>query len=232
MKAYQVHGNIHLMIENEMNEPHPFKKASEGSPAYARIALDIASRIARGELQENTKLYGRSIMSSEYGVSPETIRRSFSLLEEMQVVEIKHNSGVVILSRENALKFIEKFSDQSSTRQLVHKLKRLVEKQVELNSEIQELTKSILDATARYSNTTPFHNYECEILPDSPAIGYSIGEMSFWQKTHATIIAIRRENKIILSPGPHLELQPSDILILVGTADTRESVLNLLQPHT
>ena len=220
------------MSQNETPEQQiPLKKTSESSPAYARIALDIASRIARGELQENTKLYGRSIMSSEYGVSPETIRRSFSLLEEMQVVEIKHNSGVVIHSRENSLKFIEKFSDQSSTRQLVHKLKRLVEKQVELNIEIQELTRSILDATARYSNTTPFHNYECEIPSGSPVISHSIGEMNFWQKTHATIIAIRRDNKIILSPGPHLELQNSDILILVGTSETRETVLNLLQPN-
>jgi K+/H+ antiporter YhaU regulatory subunit KhtT len=216
------------MIENEMPEQHPLKKSNEGTPAYSRIALDIASRIARGELQENTKLYGRSIMSSEYGVSPETIRRSFSLLEEMNVVEVKHNSGVVILSRENSLKFIEKFSDQSSTRQLVYKLKRLVEKQVELNIEIQELTRSILDATARYSNTTPFHNYECEILQDSPVIGHSIGEMNFWQKTHATIIAIRRDNKIILSPGPNIVLQALDILILVGNAETRESVMNLL----
>ncbi|PKL12149.1 MAG: GntR family transcriptional regulator [Spirochaetae bacterium HGW-Spirochaetae-8] len=219
------------MIENSNPEQQiPLKKTSATTPAYSRIALDIASRIARGELHENTKLYGRSIMSSEYGVSPETIRRSFSLLEEMQVVEIKHNSGVVILSRENSLKFIEKFSDQSSTRQLVHKLKRLVEKQVELNIEIQELARSILDATARYSNTTPFHNFECEIPAGSPVIDHSIGEMNFWQKTHATIIAIRRDNKIILSPGPHVELQESDILILVGTSETRESVLNLLQP--
>ena len=39
------------------------------TPVYLRIALDIASRIARGEFKENSKIYGRSIMSSEYGVS-------------------------------------------------------------------------------------------------------------------------------------------------------------------
>jgi K+/H+ antiporter YhaU regulatory subunit KhtT len=220
-----------LMIEQQAPETPQLKKSNEGTPAYSRIALDIASRIARGELQENTKLYGRSVMSSEYGVSPETIRRSFSLLEEMKVVEVKHNSGVVILSRENALRFIEKFSDQSSTRQLVHKLRRLVQKQAELNIEIQEITKSILDATARYSNTTPFHNYECEILQNSPVINHSIGELNFWQRTHATIIAIRRNENILLSPGPYVELQVADVLILVGTSETRASVLNLLQPE-
>ena len=49
---------------------------SEKASAYARIALDIAQRISRGELKENTRIYGRSIMASEYGVSPETIRRA------------------------------------------------------------------------------------------------------------------------------------------------------------
>ena len=42
------------------------------TPVYLQIAVDIASRIARGEFKENTKIYGRSVMSSEYGVSPET----------------------------------------------------------------------------------------------------------------------------------------------------------------
>ena len=43
---------------------------------YLQIALDIATRIARGELAEGSRIYGRSVMSSEYSVSPETIRRA------------------------------------------------------------------------------------------------------------------------------------------------------------
>ncbi len=37
---------------------------------YLQIALDLASRIAGGELKEGSKIYGRSMMASEYGVSP------------------------------------------------------------------------------------------------------------------------------------------------------------------
>ncbi|MDY0372402.1 MAG: GntR family transcriptional regulator, partial [Sphaerochaetaceae bacterium] len=59
------------------------KRKRDGMPIYARIALDIANRIENGELLEGKRLSGRSLMSSEYGVSPETIRRAFSLLEEL-----------------------------------------------------------------------------------------------------------------------------------------------------
>jgi K+/H+ antiporter YhaU regulatory subunit KhtT len=226
---WSTHGIMRNMKATDIDETHLKKKKSESPPVFSRIALDIASRIARGELQENTKLYGRSVMSSEYGVSPETIRRSFALLEEMNVVEIKHNSGVVIVSQENALKFINKYSDHADTRQLLYKLKLLVEKQAGIDREIRELTKTILDATERYANNTPFHNYSCMVPLDSPLINKTIGEINFWQRTKATIIAIRRNDKIILSPGPSLELLAMDTLILVGNTETQESVVTLLR---
>ena len=47
---------------------------------YLQIALDLATRIARGELPEGSRIYGRSVMAPEYGVSPETIRRALRLL--------------------------------------------------------------------------------------------------------------------------------------------------------
>ena len=43
---------------------------------YLQIALDLATRIAKGELPEGSRIYGRSVMASEYNVSPETIRRA------------------------------------------------------------------------------------------------------------------------------------------------------------
>ena len=223
------HDIIIGMKAEDIEETHLKKKKSESPPVFSRIALDIASRIARGELQENTKLYGRSVMSSEYGVSPETIRRAFASLEEMNVVEIKHNSGVIIVSQENALKFINKYSEHADTRQLLYKLKLLVEKQAQIDREIRDLTKTILDATERYANNTPFHNYSCVVPLDSPVISKTIGEIHFWQRTKATIIAVRRNDKIILSPGPDFELLAMDTLILVGNTETQESVVTLLR---
>ena len=37
---------------------------------YLQIALDLARRIAKGELPEGSRIYGRSVMASEYNDSP------------------------------------------------------------------------------------------------------------------------------------------------------------------
>lgn len=99
------------------------------TPVYLKIALDIASRIARGEFKENSKIYGRSIMSSEYGVSPETIRRALKLLSDMNVVEIKQSSGAIVLSRKSAQEYINRFKGRESTQSLNLQLNKLVDEQ-------------------------------------------------------------------------------------------------------
>lgn len=49
-------------------------------PQYIQIALSIARRIAGGDVPEGAKISGRSKLSSEYNVSPETIRKAVRLL--------------------------------------------------------------------------------------------------------------------------------------------------------
>ena len=83
------------------------RKAS--TPAYLKIAIDIASRIVNGGFLEGEKLSGRSTLVSIYNVSPETIRRAIALLRDMNVVEVEEKSGIRICSRDNALKFLEQF---------------------------------------------------------------------------------------------------------------------------
>lgn len=69
---------------------------------YLQIALDLATRIAQGELTEGSRIYGRSVLASEYGVSPETIRKALRLLADMKVVDVKPQSGAVVLLRPTA----------------------------------------------------------------------------------------------------------------------------------
>ena len=66
---------------------------NEGLTQYTRIAISLAERIASGQLKEGEKLSGRSKLSPEYNVSPETIRRTLRLLADMKVVEVKEQSG-------------------------------------------------------------------------------------------------------------------------------------------
>ncbi len=198
------------------------------APVYAQIALDIASRIAKGDLKENSKVYGRSVMSSEYGVSPETIRRAMRLLEDMEIVEIKQNSGAVVLSSKNAKLYVEKFGEQNNIRTMQKKLVNCIEQQKIINQQIIDIAGSIVRVNEKFSETNPFNNYEVVIPPDSSTIGKTLGELNFWQETRATVIAIRRGDKIILSPGPYVLFEAEDTLIFVGEISSIQAVADFI----
>ena len=199
------------------------------SPIYAQIALDIALRIVRGQLKENSKVYGRSVMSSEYGVSPETIRRALKLLEDTNIVEIRHNSGVMVASSENARKYVERFGEQNQVRTVQKRLDDLIGQQEQITRQISEASRTIVRLNERISRTNPFFNYELTVPPGSPVIGRTLAELNFWQQTGATVIAIRRGETLILSPGPYAALQEHDTIIYVGDLPCVEAVGNLLR---
>ena len=71
-------------------------------PQYMRIAAMIAAEIARGELPEGKRLPGMSVLSSSFGVSPETIRKALSLLADMHIVQIRESRGTYVLSADQA----------------------------------------------------------------------------------------------------------------------------------
>ncbi|MFA5514503.1 MAG: TrkA C-terminal domain-containing protein, partial [Sphaerochaetaceae bacterium] len=56
----------------------------------------------------------------------------------------------------------------------------------------------------------------------------SLGDLRFWNQTGATVIAIRREGAIILSPGPKLLLEENDVLVIVGNQHTKAYVEKLI----
>jgi len=198
------------------------------APVYSQIALDVALRIARGELKENTKVYGRSTMASEYGVSPETIRRAMKLLTDMEIVSILHNSGVMIRSREKARAYGEKFSAQNDIRTHQKELDNLLGQQAELCQHIADVAGAIVRINEKFSSTTPFPNYEAKVPEGCPLIGKNLSELKFWQQTGATVIAIRRGESIILSPGPYAVLAYGDILMFVGSVNCPDAVNQLL----
>lgn len=197
-------------------------------PVYSQIALDLAMRIARGDLKENTKIYGRSIMSSEYGVSPETIRRAMNLLEDMKVVDIKHNSGAIVLSAENAKLYVTRFGEQSNVRSMRKKLINLTEQQEEINKQILEVAGSIVRINEKSLETNPFNNNKVIVPQNSSVIGHTLAELNFWQETQATVIAISRGEQIILSPGPYVLFEAEDTIVFVGDVASTKAVKELI----
>lgn len=189
---------------------------STTTPIYLGIALDISKRIAQGELPEGTKLYGRSVMSSEYGVSPETIRRSLKLLSDMNVVVVKHNSGAVVLSSENAKAYLDRFEEYAGVQALRKKLKGAIAEHAALTKQIYNLVNDISGITVRVSPTNPFQNYEIDVPKDSRIVGKTLEELNFWQETGATVIAIKRKTRVLVSPGPYILFEADDCIVFIG----------------
>ena len=195
---------------------------NEGLTQYTRIAISLAERIASGQLKEGEKLSGRSKLSPEYNVSPETIRRTLRLLADMKVVEVKEQSGVYVLSADNARRYLHNFADQTDIRGKQQQLKELLVRQEHLNRQMAALCRDILDETSQTPDALP--NYYCRIPDDWPHSGTTVGALRFWQATGATIVAIRRGLSYIVSPGPYADLYAGDAVIFVGGVKAREAV--------
>ena len=196
---------------------------------YLQIALDIATRIARGELAEGSRIYGRSVMSSEYSVSPETIRRALRLLADMKVVEVKPQSGAVVLSADSARRYIERFGASVNTQALQARIQQLLAQNAQTSRELADAVGALVRSRETFTAAAePLPNYEVPVPPKSPLSGKSIGAIKFWQSTGGTIVAIRRGQTVILSPGPYAELYAGDVVVLVGSPAAAQAARHLL----
>lgn len=199
---------------------------------YLKIALDLANRITRGELQEGSRIYGRSLMASEYQVSPETIRRSLRLLADQKVVEVKPQSGVVVLSAKNAQKYIQLFGENAEAAALHSELKSLLHQYGEMNHRLSEIISALVKEQETCSPPEPqFPTYELSVPQDSPMIGECLDHLHSQQNTQCTVAAIRRGGDLILSPGPNTKLSGGDVLLLVGAPAEAASAQERICPN-
>ena len=198
-------------------------------PQYMRIALDIANRIASGEIAERQRISGRSLLSSQYHVSPETVRKALSLLRDMDVVQVKEKSGVIILSADAARSFLSSFKGQREQQELRTQLHDLTEQNQAISRRIAEVCDQLLEAqTTPLPTEQRLPNYELPVPAGSPRAGQSIGTLHFWQATGATIIALRRNQNTLLSPGPYAQLQEGDMVVFVGAPESVGAVERFL----
>jgi len=205
----------------------------EPLPQYMRIAMDIASRIASGEIQEHTRISGRSLLSSHYNVSPETVRKATKLLTDMKVVEVQEKKGIYILSADCARRYLDTVSHRNEQQRLRQQLRELIEEYRTIGKRVFSVAEQLLKVQA---NPLPLEQsiaqYEIRLSPDSDKIGMNIAQLQFWQATGATMIAIKRKQNTIISPGPYAELYGGDVIVFVGPPECVASVQSFLNAHT
>ncbi len=136
---------------------------------YEKIANDIAHKVADGVYPEGEKLRGRSTLAGLYKVSPETMRKAFALLASQQVVEVRHGSGVFVVSAQNARDFLRKTAIRPRFRRKLDELAELIAQRRELDRQIDHC---IMDITRFASDRFNADADEEQRSPEDPASGH------------------------------------------------------------
>jgi K+/H+ antiporter YhaU regulatory subunit KhtT len=197
-------------------------------PTYEKIAIDLANRINDGHYKVGEKIHGRSTLASEYKVSPETVRRAIKILEDVEIVQSTKGSGIIISSKENAFKYINRFSNIASVKDLEKQMNSLMTDREKLDDQIAETLNKIMDYAVKLRHTNPLAPIEVEVFPECKHIGKTISDLNFWQNTGGTVIGMKRNGAMVISPGPYALILEGDILLIIGDEQTYERVIHFL----
>lgn len=207
------------------------KKEKVATPVYHKIALDIASKISEGQYDMGEKLYARSTIASSYSVSPETARRAISVLADLEIVEAEKGSGIVIKSIGNAKQFICQAGEYNTLLDIKSSIMSGIERQKDGLDELLYNIREYIDSTERFSNTNPFVPFAVTIEGNMAHLDKTTAETNFWHNTTATVIAIKRGGKTIISPGPYAIFRENDVFYLVGDENAYEKVKKFMYPQ-
>ncbi len=194
---------------------------------YITIAVDIATHIVRGEYRIGQKIFGRSTLAGKYNVSPETIRRALTLLQERGIVEVMPGVGVVVKSDVSAREYLADYNQKKVLLDIQDRLTELLKKREKLNMEIDHLTNELLDYTFKMAGRLQKLD-EVTVPHNSPLIGMSLAETDFRVRTGATVLSIYRNGHEMLSPEAKTTLQPGDVLLIVGTHNSAKIVYQMV----
>ncbi|MFC3927217.1 TrkA C-terminal domain-containing protein [Streptococcus caprae] len=183
---------------------------------FQQIAVEVAKKIAIGEYPVGEKIKSRSTLAATFGVSPETTRRALNILADLHIVNLKHGSGAVVISKEKAIEFLEDFESTNDIETQKNRiLKKIDEQELHLR-ELKGLVAVYLEQTKLVNKKYPLDPYGLKLTSDSDLIGMELQEAQVWHKTGGTIVAIERKNELLLSPSPYQTFQKDDIIYFIG----------------
>jgi len=200
----------------------------EHNARYQEIALDIAHSIVMGEYKEGEKIHGRSTLAGRYNVSPETIRRSIAILQTMGVVMVSQGVGITVLSKSMAEKFMRGFDQKQEIQVYFDELKKLMEQRREIDQKIDNHLTKIINYTDRLASRW-MDVAEIEVFKGSNAIGKSLSALKLRERTGLTVVAVVRGGIEQFSPGAEFVLEEGDILLVVGSEQGKEKLMEILK---
>lgn len=201
---------------------------TETIPRYQQIAIEVASRIVNGNLSEGDKIFGRSSIASQFSVSPETARRAFCVLADLEIVSPEKGSGTRILSREKAKTFLDQFSSQKNLESIKADIAKCIERQRKETTQMNELLSDLISATEHYRSMNPLVPYSIQISGSCRFLGQTVQDIQLWQNTGATLVAIKRDNSLLLSPGPYASITENDTIYFITQDLSDQKVVDYL----
>ncbi len=205
-------------------------KISIVTPKYQQIAVDIAAKIVDKHYAIGGRVYARSALAIQYGVSSETARRAINVLSDMDIVEVTKGSGVVIKSYENAVRFIKQYKDIQTLHDLKTKILKSVDQMIDDNYTLKDQVGELVERIERFKSINPFVPFEIQVTADTPYLDKTSSDVNFWHNTAATIIAIKRGNELLMSPGPYAKFRENDVVYFVGDESAYERVFHFMYP--
>lgn len=187
---------------------------------YYSIAVDIARRIGEEELSIGAKVSGRTVLASQYQVSPETIRKAIALLREAGAVEVSRGKEIEVVSKEKAKLFLAEWDASKPVHSFWEDFDALVAEKKRIDQKFYQMVEEIANRSPRASTLVPYRPFEIQIKAETKIVGKTIGQLRLWQATGATVVAVRRKEEFIVSPGPDVGLEAGDWLVLVGPEDS------------
>lgn len=194
---------------------------------YHQIAVEMAEKIAEGWYEVGDKITARSTIATAFRVSPETARKAMQILVDMGIVSVRQGSGTYVTSREKAQLFFERYHATVSISQTRADIREAIATQRKDLEELARLLDDLVARTKRDHNTAYITPHDMKIDEQCNFLGKSIGELNIWQQTGATIVAIKRDAEVNVSPGPYEVIRDGDVLLFVGDDLSRQRMLNL-----
>ena len=189
---------------------------------YEQIAYQLAKDIVSGNIKELEKLSGRSLLSSKYNVSSETIRKAVELLHAYHVVKVNDRSGVIVISSENASAYILNYKKKNSSKKQFEETLDLLEQSTKMNQDLHKKIKKIMQLTK--SELFPFEYFVIKLSEQSNHIGETIASIDLYDKAQTMIVAYEKEKLFYQAPSPDTRLSALMKLYILGNDEIKRKV--------
>ncbi|MGX7092622.1 TrkA C-terminal domain-containing protein [Hutsoniella sourekii] len=194
---------------------------------YIQIASQLAEMIANGEIKEGEKISARGFISQTYQVSFETGRKALIVLKDLGIVSTFKGSGSFVASQAKAKQYVKQYKDIQSLEESRLEILDNYQQQKAIWQQFEKQLNQYMDQMHKTIDYYPFVPNELLLTEKAHWLNLSVADINLWHQTEATLVAVRRQGELVISPGPYFILQEQDRLYYVGPLSSIERMYHL-----